>query len=359
MQTPADITRWIKSRCLELGFADVGIAPAEPTRYGEALSQWLKEGQHGEMSYLQQNAAILQDPSLLVPGAKSIICVADRYHNGLEDSYSSSDQRPQGRIARYAQGRDYHRVMKRRLHVLCDELVQQFPNETFRTCVDTAPLLEREYAQRAGLGSIGKNTLLINRGLGSYLFLGEVVTTLALQPTGSDKSNPCQSCTLCIEACPTDAITPWSVNATRCISYLTIEHRTMIDINYHRAIGDWIFGCDICQEVCPHNQSTQRTRIVQYHEAYSTRQSSIPLLDVLNWTEEDRQTMIAGSSMNRAKLSMIKRNALIAAGNYLFEHEDPDLYQCIVNLSNDPEESDLVRDTAGSIIHHLQSPHEY
>jgi len=292
-----------------------GICAAAPTSRPRELLEWLEAGKHGEMTYLERHAAQRIDPGKMLPGAKSIICVADRYSDGRADAALKAGH---GRIARYARGDDYHIVMKKRLHRLCDDLAERFPGEMFRACVDTAPVLEREHAARAGLGAIGKHTLLIEPGVGSYLLLGEVITTVELPPDESRESiDPCGTCTRCIDACPTDAITPWSVDATKCISYLTIEHRGPIDETMHEPMGDWIFGCDICQEVCPHNQPTNRTREAPVHEAYEARRDSFDLLGVMNWTEDDRRAAFSRSALKRAKLPMMKRNAIIAAGNAL------------------------------------------
>ncbi|MCZ6445529.1 MAG: DUF1730 domain-containing protein, partial [Planctomycetota bacterium] len=185
-------TRAVLDRCYELGFALAGIAPAEPTRYEPQLRQWLSQAKHGEMHYLAQHTSQRIDPRNMVPGAKSIICVADRYHNGRPDPPQVG---PRGRIARYSRGEDYHAVMSKRLRRLADELGKQFPGETFRVCVDTAPVLEREHAQRAGLGAVGKHTLLIEPGVGSYLLLGEIITTVQLAPSQPCDTDPCGECT--------------------------------------------------------------------------------------------------------------------------------------------------------------------
>jgi len=239
--------------------------------------------------------------------------------------------------------------MKRRLHHVCDALRELDGESSFRACVDTAPLLEREHAAAAGLGSIGKHTLLIEQGVGSWLLLGAIVTTANLDPTqhGGD-FDPCGSCTCCIDACPTDAITPWSVDATACISYLTIEHRSSIDPKWHASIGEWLFGCDICQEVCPHNQMTKRTTSAETHAAYQNRTPSLDVLDVLNWTEDDRREHFRGSPMKRAKLDMIRRNAAIVARNLLSKTDDLELREKLQSILDDENESEIVRMAAGS-----------
>ena len=347
----------VRSLCLEQGFARAAVAPADPTVRRKELEAWIRDGLHGTMGWMAENLPVRADPGQLVDGARSIICVLDRYADGTPDVIEGG----WGRIARYARGRDYHVVMKSRLHAVCDQLRERAPEHVFRACVDTAPLLEREVAARAGLGSIGKHTLLIEPGLGSWLLIGAIVTTLELDATGPvDEEDPCGTCTRCIDACPTDAITPWSVDARRCISALTIEHREPIDESFHAAMGDWIFGCDICQEACPHNEPTARTRDLLRHESHaapvapgiggrSDDGSAFRLQSVLTWDEDTRRAAFAGSSMKRAKLAMMLRNALIAAGNFLRDHEDPDLLGAIRALSGD-EIPSMVRDTARSVL---------
>jgi epoxyqueuosine reductase len=353
MSGSGDEHDWIVQRCRELGFARAGIARAEPTRYEKELREWLAAGRHGEMAWLKRHEELLVDPARFVTGAKSIICVADRY--GGDATARRSDEATKGRIARYARGDDYHVVIKRRLHALCDELKERHPKEIFRGCVDTAPLLEREHAQRAGLGAIGKHTLLIERGVGSWLLLGEIVTTLELAPSQPAKPDPCGSCTRCIDACPTGAITPWSVDATKCISYLTIEHRSVVNESFFPGAGDWIFGCDICQEVCPHNgpRNGPRKHAPEAHEAYAPRRDGFDLLEVLNWTESDRRDAFARSAMKRAKLAMMKRNALIVAGNILAKSDYSALRARLEALADDEREDELVRETAAAALRQL------
>jgi epoxyqueuosine reductase len=343
-------TEWVLGRCRELGFALGGVAPAERTRYESEFRRWLAAGRHGEMAYLARNVDARLDPAVLVPGARSVICVADRYHDGEADAPDRAGDAPRGRIARYARGDDYHRVMKKRLHGLADELRRALPAEVFRVCVDTAPLLERELAQRAGLGAVGKHTLLIEPGAGSWLLLGEVVTTAALAPTAPCTADPCRDCTRCLDACPTGAITPWSVDATRCLGYLTIEHRSAIAASWHEPAGDWIFGCDVCQEVCPHNQPTERSRALPVHEAYAPRRGSFDLIELLGWTERQRRDAFTRSALRRARLAMMKRNALVAAGNALAVADRPALRRRVEAVAADPEEDEMVRATARAVI---------
>ena len=191
-----------------------------------------------------------------------------------------------------------------------------YPGHAFRSFCDTAPVLEREHAERAGIGWIGKNTLVIDPALGSYVLLGGVMTTLDVRVPSSQKvvSDHCGSCTRCIDACPTAAITPYKVDASRCISTLTIEHRSVIDERCHASMGDWVFGCDVCQEVCPHNGPTRRGGALVRDE-YAPAVTGFNLLEVLGWSEDDRRRAFTRSAMKRVKLFAFKRNAAIAATN--------------------------------------------
>ncbi len=356
----------VRQIAAELGFALCGVTEALPADHRQEVIDWLAAGKHGEMHYLAENLELRLDPAKLLPGARAVISVADDIgHKDDADPAASAGGYHQGRIARYAQFNDYHTVIKKRLHELTDVLRTLAPSHEFRACVDTAPTLEREHARRAGLGWTGKHTLLIHPTLGSHLLLGQIITTLPLAPDPAehlpDTFHGCGSCTRCIDACPTHCITPNSVDASRCISYLTIEHRGTIDPALHESIGDWIFGCDVCQDVCPFN-TPGRAEHRTTHTAYGPpRTSTLNTLDVLNWTEDDRRIAFTRSAMKRAKLDAMKRNALIVAGNHL-RREHPSarpasagrvsspLQTRIEQLASDPAESDLVRVTAQQIL---------
>jgi len=347
-----DLDAWLAERCVVHGFAAWGIADAAPIGRPDALREWLAAGKHGEMAWLAEHESMLCDPATLVPGAKSIICVADRYADGRRDLRGRSGW---GRIARYARGADYHRVVRARLEALRDALRDDWPAHRFRACVDTAPLMEREHAARAGLGAIGKHTLLIAPGLGSWLMLGSIVTTMPLTPTASarrstaekrSQPDPCAHCTRCIDACPTDAITPWSVDATRCIAYLTIEHRGPIPDEHHEAIGDWLFGCDICQEVCPHNQPTRRSRAAGVHPEYAARRDGFDAMSVLDWDESEWSAQFDGTALTRARLDAMRRNAIIVAANTVPAHAADALRERLAAIAADGDENEIVRETA-------------
>lgn len=233
---------------------------------------------------------------------------------------------------------------------------------------DTAPIFERELATRAGLGWAGKHTLMIHPRYGSYFLLGTIVTTLPMQTSElagfpaplAPPTDHCGTCTRCIDACPTDAITPYSVDARRCISYLTLEHRGTIDEQYFEPMGDWLAGCDICQDVCPHNQrrttlAAQHNDPLQVHQRYSPHDyaQGFDLLTILNWSADDRQQAFLGSALKRMKLDMIQRNALIAAGNYLQQNKHTALREKVVELAHADNHPPLVRETAMHVCQRL------
>lgn len=233
----------------ELRFTLVGITDASPLDGGQRLAAWLEAGAHGEMDYLTRTVAVRADPRAFLPGAQSVIVVALSYHERLP--VPATPPPDAVRIARYAQRRDYHQVIRARLVRLGHFLADQRPGCRFRVAVDSAPLLEKELAQRAGLGWIGKNTCLVNRSYGSALLLGELVTDLPLSPD-PPADDLCGACTACLEACPTAALVrPRYLDARRCIAYLTLEHRSAFPGWAAAAIGRHLAGCDRCQEVCP------------------------------------------------------------------------------------------------------------
>jgi epoxyqueuosine reductase len=335
-----DSTRDVLERCAALGFAAAGVCKAEPSEQAGQLRTWLERGYAGTMQWMAEREDMRGDVRTQLDGARSVVMVTDLYaRRGSEDTPRAGF----GRVARYARGRDYHKVLKKRLHQLCDALVEAHPGAKFRAFVDTAPVMERELAARCGLGWQGKHTLTIHPKLGSWFLLGGIVTTLELpvpedQPTAVDH---CGTCTRCIDACPTGAIEPYVVDGSRCISYLTIEHREAIDPELARAMGDWIFGCDICQEVCPHN--SVREDGAEPNPAYEPRRDGFDLLEVLGWSEEDRRAAFVGSAMKRAKLEMMRRNAAIAAVNCLEGEPNPELRKALERIAGDEDEAEMVR----------------
>ncbi len=302
----------IKSQGQRLGFDLVGIAPAGVSRYREYLRQWLDDGQAGSMHYLNRRFDERTDPSAYLPGAKSVICVGVNYHVPLEEP-GEDEKEHHGRVARYALGEDYHEWIKLRLHALADWLRQRVPEAQTRAAVDTAPVMEKELAQRAGVGWIGKNTCLIHPRIGSWLLLGEVITSVAL-PADEPGVDRCGTCRRCIEACPTRAITePYRLDARKCISYLTIEHGEEIPAALRQSIGDWLYGCDVCQEVCPWNGRAPVADQAGFRPRFAT--GTIDLRQVEAWDEEAYRDHLRGSAMKRVKLPVLRRNARIVREN--------------------------------------------
>ena len=300
------ITAEIKAKAQKLGFDLVGVAAATASARREYFREWLESGMGGEMGYLSGRFDERTDPSVYVPGAMSVVCVGMNY-------FVPADAPPPGvaRVARYALGEDYHEVIKSRLFALADFVREICPQAKTRCSVDTAPVMEKDLAARAGVGWLGKNTCIINEKIGSWILLGEVVTTAQLS-VDEPAVDRCGSCKRCIEACPTGAITePYQLDARKCISYLTIEHRGEISAELAGKMGEWIFGCDVCQEVCPWNREPPSAA----DPALRPRCLGLNPGDVLNWTEDDYRRDLKGSAMKRVKLPMLKRNAQIVAEN--------------------------------------------
>lgn len=294
-----------------LGFNLAGITAALPLEGGVRLARWLAAGAHGEMAYMARTAAVRVDPQRFLPGARSVVVVALSYHDGL--ALPSQHLASTVQIARYARRRDYHHVLRRRLVTLGRFLAARRPGCRWRVAVDTAPLLERELAQRAGLGWIGKNTCLINRRLGSNLFLGELVTDVELAPDPPGR-NHCGRCTACLDACPTAAFPhPGFLDARRCISYLTLEHRSAFQPHQAAAVGRHLAGCDICQDVCPWNRrapaSCDSALATRPHLVHPTV-AALALLDEPGW-----QQFSAGTPLRRLDFDRFSRN-LAAIGEH-------------------------------------------
>jgi epoxyqueuosine reductase len=307
----------VKSLARGLGFDLVGIAPAEPSDRTRFLSEWLARGFGGELGFLERRREEREDPRRVLPGARSVIAVAIVYARG-EGAPAAEGE---GEVARYARGDDYHDVVGRRLESLAEALAPLAGHAVEAlTYVDTGPVMERAHAARAGLGWIGKNTCLIHPALGSWLFLGVVLTDLALEPDGPEPDH-CGSCRACLDACPTGAFPePYVLDATRCLAYATIELAGAIPEPLRAAQGARVFGCDVCQDVCPWNQRTRRavpsdplglgTRL-DPREGW--RAPSLAWLLALD--EDGWQRATVRSALRRVRHRALVRNALVAAGN--------------------------------------------
>jgi epoxyqueuosine reductase len=306
----AALAQAVKAKAIELGFDLAGVAPAEPSKHREYLREWLAAGHAATMDYLARRFDQRTDVRAYLPGAASVVCVALNYHTPLEPLPKEA-RASHARVARYALGDDYHEIIKTRLHALADWMREQVPGSQTRCGVDTAPVLERELAARAGIGWVGKNTCIIHPRLGSWILLGEIITTIPL-PADEPVTDHCGSCTRCLDACPTQAITePYRLDASRCISYLTIEHRGDIAEEFHGPIGDWLYGCDICQDVCPHNHKVDDTTDPALRPRFAA--GTLDVHDVMRWSDDDYRQKLRHSAMKRVKLPMLKRNAEIVA----------------------------------------------
>ena len=309
--TPIEKTSLVKHLARELTFDLVGITRLVPSRQAKHYRQWLAKGHAGEMVYLQRNRKFRENPALLLDGAVSAICVALNYRRA-DTPKSGTDYT--GRVAQYVRGADYHRVIRGMLSELLARLQRDVAEKfDYRIFVDTGPILERDLAHTAGLGWIGKNTMLINHRLGSFFFLAEVLTTLELQP---DKpvEDRCGSCTRCIDACPTRALLePRRMDAARCISYLTIEQRGDVPVELRESVGDWVYGCDVCQQVCPYNR---RAPLATHPEiAAELLPGKLPLEPLLTLSSGDYRRLVKGTAATRVSRKMWQRNALLALAN--------------------------------------------
>jgi epoxyqueuosine reductase len=298
----------VKARALELGFDRVAIGPAEPPEHGGELEAWLDAGYAGTMSYLERGRADRLDPARLLPGCRSVVAVALSY-NPASAAGQDDDWRA---VSRYARGRDYHDVIRPRL-VELGELIRAAAGAsvTSRAAVDSSAVLERDLAARAGLGWIGKNTNLLTPSLGSYFFIGILLTTAELDV---DQRQPdrCGTCTACLDACPTRAfVGPYVLDARRCISYLPIEHRGDITVELAEGLGGWLFGCDVCQEVCPWNRKAEPGR----DPALEPSGSFGSLESLLELDQDAFRARFRGTALWRTKRAGLLRNAAIVLAN--------------------------------------------
>jgi epoxyqueuosine reductase len=300
----------IKKQARDLGFDLAGVAPATPADGFNRLRAWLDQGFAGAMGYMHRHAEARRNPVSILPEVRSVVMTAMNYLPA-PDAESSSGL---GRVARYARGPDYHDVLRQRLNMLLAWVQAEAPGCRGRGVVDTAPLLERDFARRAGLGWIGKNTMLLHKRLGSYFFLGALLLDLDLQPDPPHETAHCGTCTACLDACPTQAFpAPGQLDSRRCISYLTIELRTDIPVELREKIDDWVFGCDVCQEVCPWNRKAP----IAHDPVFSSRPDLIALdpVELLGLTDEEFRRRFRETALWRAKRRGLLRNAALVLGN--------------------------------------------
>jgi epoxyqueuosine reductase len=313
----------VKCKAREIGFELVGIAAAGPADSFDQMRDWLDEGYAGEMHYMYRQVDARRDPNSILPNVRSVVMVGMNYHVASADCSAYKEKADaaspparciKGRISRYAWGQDYHAIIRDRLSRLLEWIQQAAPGCCGRGVVDTAPLLERDFARRAGLGWFGKNTMLLNKRLGSYFFLGALLLDLKLHPDPAHETSHCGTCTACLQACPTRAfVEPGVMDARRCISYLTIELRGPIPTEFREPMNNWVFGCDICQEVCPWNRKAPETPEAAFHPRADLE--PIDLVELLGFSEEDFRQRFRGTTLTRAKRKGLLRNAAIALGN--------------------------------------------
>lgn len=344
----------IEARARELGFDACRFTTAAPPQSAEAFQRWLEQQRHGEMGYLQRNAFKRMDPELVLAGAKSVIVLAVAYPEVPQQAAAPADTalRSTGLVARYARFADYHNILSEKLLALTD-FVNRLGGETTRSLwyVDTGPILERDLAQRAGLGFAGKHTNLISRELGNWFFISEILTTLPLEPDTPEK-NRCGSCTRCLQACPTGAITaPFQLDARKCISYLTIELKGAIPVELRPAIGNRIYGCDDCLAACPWNRFAQQGSMMQ---AYARADLAMPdLLELLALSEPEFKQRFRDTPLLRTKRRGVLRNVCVALGNT----GDPSALPALEKAAQDPEP--LIAEHAAWAIARIQERHAY
>ena len=301
MQGPADHSRIIKSAAAELGFSFCGISKAEfLEEQAPRLEQWLKKGYNGEMKYMENHFDMRLDPRKLVPGAKTVVSLMYNYFPEQPQNAESP------KIAKYAYGEDYHKVLKDKCRELMEMLTSEIGHIEGRAFTDSAPVMERAWAEKSGLGWIGRHGLLINKQQGSFFFLAELVIDLDCEPDGPVKDY-CGTCTRCVDACPTNAILPdKTLNASQCISYLTIELRNEIPSEFSSKMENWMFGCDICQDVCPWNRFSE-----PHKEPRFSPDPSLLNYSARDWEEISEDvfgSLFAKSAVKRTKLTGLKRN---------------------------------------------------
>ncbi len=309
---PDELSQFLKQRAEQLGFTLCGICPSATPAGTDRLDQWLAAGYAGHMGYISERRTAYDHPRHVLEGVRSLIMLAMPYANAEPKPITTG----QGRVSRYAWGEmDYHNLIRDRLHQLADSLREKIPKADTRGVVDTAPLLEREFAQLAGLGWAGKNTLLLSKRAGSYFFLAALLTDQVLEYDEPFTADHCGSCTACLDACPTDAFPqPYVLDATRCISYLTIELQKPIPAELRPGMGDWLFGCDVCQQVCPWNRDVPLSKEPAF--APLLEMNPLSLAELFELDEAEFRRRFRHTPLWRAHRRGLLRNAATVLGNH-------------------------------------------
>jgi len=328
----ATMTERIKTRARQLGFDKVGIVPSQALAEERTrLEEWLRRGYHGEMPYMARDPKLRTDPAEIFPDAKSVVVVALNYYTPHQHSVSRESgvrsgqvNHSTGKVSRYAWGDDYHDVVGGKLRELLSWIKEQWPAAEGKACVDIQPMMDKAWAVRAGLGWMGKHTNVITPDFGSWVFIGELLFNLELDYDAQEIADQCGSCTLCIDACPTNAIVePYVLDANLCISHATIESRaTKIRDDVSARLEGWLYGCDICQDVCPWNHAAQPANESRFEPRDGNVNASLD--EILELDHEAYATRFRGSAMKRAKLSGLQRNArVLLADSGLAEETRP------------------------------------
>ncbi|WP_286271109.1 tRNA epoxyqueuosine(34) reductase QueG [Thalassotalea hakodatensis] len=308
-----ELAEKIKSWGKELGFADVGFSDIDLSEYHHHFEQWLDNQYHGEMGYMANHGDMRAHPDKLHPGTIRVISVRMDYLPENANFAQTLKNKDHAYVSRYALGRDYHKLMRKRLKALGEKIKHYCHELDYRPFVDSAPILERPLAEKAGLGWVGKHSLLINKHAGSWFFLGELLVNIPL-PISEKQENSCGSCVACIKICPTQAIVaPYEVDARRCISYLTIELREAIPIEFRPLIGNRIYGCDDCQLICPWNKFAQLSQETDFQARQGL--DAVTLLELFAWDEETFLSTLQGSPIRRIGFECWQRNIAVALGN--------------------------------------------
>ncbi len=309
-----DLLKRINKWALELGFSQVGVSDVDLSEAEEHLTKWIAKGFHGQMDFMHKHGSMRTNPSELVEDTVRIISLRFDYSNKTIIPYQEVLNQPQkAAISRYAMGRDYHKLIRKKLKALAERIKQEVEGFEYRVFTDSAPVMEKAIAEKAGLGWIGKHSNVLNSKAGSYFFLGEIYTNIPL-PISDKATFHCGTCTKCIDACPTQAIVaPFQVDARRCISYLTIEHKGEIPKEFHKAIGNRIYGCDDCQMVCPWNKFAQDSTVTDFLPRNEFDQPDIE--ELMQWDEQTFLKKTEGSPIRRIGYESWKRNLEIAYKN--------------------------------------------
>lgn len=308
------IIETIQAWARELGFQDIGFTGVNIHEHEAYLEKWLQAGYHGTMDWMDRHGSKRSRPSELVPGTCTVISCRMDYLPEAADAWEILENSEKGFVSRYALGRDYHKLIRSRLAKLAERIRDELACGTFRAFVDSAPVLERAVAEQSGLGWIAKNTMLINESAGSYFFLGEIYTDIPFMPSDPKEEKHCGSCSACMVACPTDAfVAPFVLDARRCISYLTIEHKGSIDEALRPKMGNRIYGCDDCQLVCPWNKFATTSPEPDFAPREGLDQAD--LVTLFAWTEKEFEERLQGSPIRRIGHERWLRNIAVALGN--------------------------------------------